>query len=74
MGVHGAYDPDDDDHKKDLEASSKKKIKDWDCPSCNANNPVGEQMRDGEETICNYCGTTFLVKITDEGKLKLKEM
>ncbi len=74
MGTHGAYDPDDEDHRKELEGSAKKKINDWDCPACNANNPVGDPMKDGDETVCNYCGTTFLVKITDEGRLKLKEL
>lgn len=73
MAIHGAYDPDDDDHRKEVEGP-KKKINDYDCPSCNANNPIGDPPKDGDELICNYCGTTFLVKLTDEGKLKLKEM
>ena len=73
MGSHGGYDPDDDEDNKDL-AGGKRKYKEWDCPSCNANNPAGEPISDGDELICNYCGTTFLAKLTDEGKLKLKEM
>jgi len=72
MGIGGAYDPDDDEDNKG--AGLKRKFTDFDCPSCNANNPTGDPLKDGDETTCNYCGTTFLVKITDEGKLKLKEM
>ncbi len=70
MAIHGSYDPDEDD--KDLGAG-KKKFKEWDCPSCNANNPSGETINDGDELTCNYCGTTYQAKLTDEGKLKLKE-
>src|SRR4029434_9058299 len=29
---------------------------DYDCPSCNANNPTEMALRDGEETRSNYCG------------------
>ena len=68
MAIKDAY-VDDDDEKGD----GPKKFKDWDCPECNANNPNGEMLIDGEEIICNYCGITFEVKVSDEGKLKLRE-
>jgi hypothetical protein len=47
---------------------------DFDCPSCSANNPTGEPFGDGDEILCNYCGTEYRVKITEEGRLQLKEM
>ena len=47
---------------------------DYDCPTCNANNPVEMALRDGDETSCNYCGSEYKVRITDEGRLKLKEL
>ena len=70
MGTGSSYDPDDDDQQADL----KKKRYDWDCPSCNANNPVDPAIADGDELICNYCGTTFLAKFTDDGRVKFKEL
>jgi hypothetical protein len=47
---------------------------DYDCPSCNANNPVEMALRDGDETRCNYCGTDYKVRLSEEGRLKLKEL
>ena len=47
---------------------------DYDCPSCNANNPTEMALRDGDETRCNYCGTEYKVRITDDGRLRLKEL
>ncbi|MFL5320906.1 MAG: hypothetical protein ACJ790_14685 [Myxococcaceae bacterium] len=64
------YDYDNDDKDND---SGKKVIKEFDCPSCNANNP-SEPLQDGSEVLCNYCGTEYKVTISDEGKMKLKEM
>ncbi len=61
----------EDDEKLEV-GGANKRFKEWDCPSCNANNP-SEGMGHGDEVLCNYCGTEFLVKVNDEGKLKLRE-
>ena len=53
---------------------AKKTFDEFDCPICNANNPYGDGFKVGEEIRCFYCGTEFKVKVTDTGKLKLKEM
>ena len=67
-----SHDYDDDDDKP--EKGKKKKLDEFDCPSCNANNPWPDGLNDGEEINCHYCGTSYLVRFSDEGKLKLKEI
>ena len=47
---------------------------DFDCPSCNANNPLEAAPRDGDEVLCNYCGTQYLVKRPDDGRIRLREI
>lgn len=62
----------DDDDKPDNE---KGKVRfEFDCASCNANNPWPDGFTEKEEISCHYCGTSFLVRLTDEGKLRLKEI
>jgi DNA-directed RNA polymerase subunit RPC12/RpoP len=70
MSGHGWAD-DDDDGKGDTKA---KKFVEFDCPGCNANNPWGDGFEDGEEINCHYCGSSFIAQVSDEGKLKLKEI
>lgn len=67
----GAHDDDDDDKKG--QGSGGKMHKEFDCPVCSANNPVDPPFTDGDEVLCNYCGAGFLVKINDDGRMKLKE-
>lgn len=69
-GQHGG--DDDDDDKVGTELGGVKGVRDWDCPECNANNPRDEIAPDGEEIRCNYCGNEFRVRVTDEGRVKLK--
>jgi len=65
----------DDDEAKDAERSEGKgKRKEFDCPNCNANNPTEEPLADGMELLCNYCGNEYKVKLTSEGRMKLKEL
>lgn len=66
-----SYDEDDD---KPDEGKKKKKFDEFDCPTCNANNPWPDGLHDGEEINCHYCGTSFMVRFTDEGKMKLREI
>ncbi|HYI02447.1 hypothetical protein [Hyalangium sp.] len=64
---------DDDDDKKG-KGKSGKGHKEWDCPSCYANNPTDEPIVDGDELRCNYCGNEARVSFTDSGKMRLKEL
>ncbi|MCY1015248.1 hypothetical protein [Pyxidicoccus sp. MSG2] len=66
------YDFDDDD--KDLKATAGGKFKEFDCPDCNANNPVHDTFGDQDEVRCNYCGTEFRVTVSGEGRVKFKEL
>jgi transcription elongation factor Elf1 len=47
---------------------------DFDCPSCNANNPTESALKDRDEVLCNYCGGHFLVRMSDEGRVRFKEL
>ncbi len=61
-------DDDDDDHKK------KRKLHDeFDCPECNAHNPVPDGYEDGTEVQCFYCGQDFRA-IASSGKFKFKAL
>ncbi len=62
---------DEDDLKED---ELRARAADFDCLTCSANNPVESELRDRDEISCHYCGTSFQVRITSEGRLKLKEM
>ena len=65
---------DDDDDGRKLPEGVNARFKDFDCPDCNANNPCDPPIGTGDEVLCNYCGSSFEVKVTEEGRLKLKEM
>ncbi len=71
MASLDAYDMDDDE-KDAGKGGASSRFKDFDCPSCNANNPT--DFGDGEEVLCNYCGTEFKVKVSDSGKAKFREI
>lgn len=71
MGIKDAWHEDDDD-KSDHGAGGKK-FKEWDCPGCNANNPSEPPVGDGDELLCNYCGCEYLLKVSDEGRMKFRE-
>ncbi len=65
---------DDDESEKELaKGGAATRFREFDCPSCNANNPADEPFGNGEQVLCNYCGTEYDVKVTEEGKLKLRE-
>lgn len=69
------YEYEDEDAKKaEAEAGVNSRFKEFDCPSCNANNPADPPFGDGEEVLCNYCGQEYRVRVTEEGRLKLKEI
>jgi hypothetical protein len=62
---------DDDDMKEETAAGGV--FKEFDCPSCTANNPMDDGFRVGEEVRCHYCGGEFEVR---EGgnSYKLREL
>jgi transcription elongation factor Elf1 len=64
----------DDEDEMKKEAGPRTGHKDFDCPSCNANNPSDEPLEDGAEVLCNYCGTEFKVTVLDNGRLKFREV
>jgi len=70
------YDPhgiDDDPQDPGEKAGRKRTFKDFDCPSCSANNPYDDGFSDGDEVLCYYCGAEFKVLVNDEGRLRLRE-
>jgi hypothetical protein len=71
MPVDG-YEGDDDDRKGEP-GGTKSTFKEFDCPGCSANNPCDPPFGDGDEVLCNYCGTEYKVKVNDEGRAKFKE-
>ncbi|WIG96309.1 MULTISPECIES: hypothetical protein [Myxococcus] len=71
-GGGGSFDFDDDE--KEFARGGGKAHKDFDCPSCNANNPVDEPLAHGDEVRCHYCGSEFKVSVNSEGRVKLKEI
>ena len=73
MAPHDDYE-DDDDAKEAGASGAASKFKEFDCPSCNANNPSDPPFGAGDEVLCNYCGEQYMVRVSDEGKLRLKEM
>ncbi|MBI3184772.1 MAG: hypothetical protein HYZ28_21760 [Myxococcales bacterium] len=63
-----------DDEKEGAAAQGNKRtFAEFDCPGCNANNP-SEGFGDGAELLCNYCGTQYLAQVSDEGRLRLREV
>lgn len=63
------------DHDHDDDEARPKVVQqffEFDCPECNANNPWADGFRAKDEIMCHYCGSSFEVRISDEGKLKLK--
>ncbi|MFA6033187.1 MAG: hypothetical protein WC889_09845 [Myxococcota bacterium] len=43
----------------------------WDCPSCDANNPYDDGFKGGDELMCCYCGLRFRVLRATDEKFKL---
>jgi hypothetical protein len=64
---------DDDDGPKAVKASQLR-FTEFDCPGCNANNPVDPPFGDRAELLCNYCGMAWESRISDEGKLSFREL
>jgi transcription elongation factor Elf1 len=67
-------DDDEDSGKKAKSKGGGKAVKEFDCPDCNANNPLDEPLTDGAEIRCNYCGNEYEVRATDSGRFKFKAL
>ncbi|MCI0572828.1 MAG: transcription elongation factor 1 family protein [Myxococcaceae bacterium] len=65
---------DDDEDVGDSPGRTGRGATEFDCPSCNAHNPVDDPLTEGAEVLCNYCGSQFQVRISSEGRLKLREL
>ncbi|MBS1149063.1 MAG: hypothetical protein H6Q89_761 [Myxococcaceae bacterium] len=65
------YDDDDDDK---VLLPGQFKFKEWDCPGCDANNPVDPPVGHGDEVLCNYCGCDYQVIVSDELKVKFRAL
>jgi hypothetical protein len=65
---------DDDDDKKKGPTGQKSLFKEFDCPDCSANNPTDPPFGDADEVLCNYCGSSFKAKVSEEGKVKFKSL
>jgi ribosomal protein S27E len=72
--MHSIHDDDDEDVGSAMWAGARRRFTDFDCPDCNANNPHDDGFGNGDEVRCYYCGQEFKVLVTDEGRLKLKEL
>ena len=64
----------EDDEKEAQAGGSSSRFSEFDCPGCSANNPVDPAFGEGDEVLCNYCGTEYRAKVSDEGRLKLREV
>ncbi len=64
----------DDDDKGARSGGKKLGFKEFDCPSCNANNPCDPPFVHGDQLLCNYCGCEYEVRVTDDGRPKLREI
>ena len=65
-----------DQYEEDEEkgAGHASKFKEFDCPSCNANNPCDQPFGPGDQLLCNYCGCEYEVRLRDNGTPKLREI
>lgn len=63
-----------DDEDKGGRGGPKIKFKEFDCPSCNANNPCDPPFAHGDELLCNYCGSEYQVHVGSDGRPKLREI
>lgn len=56
------------------ESEKQKTFFEFDCPECDANNPVDEGFSDGDEVRCYYCGLEYKALMQGSGRLKFREI
>lgn len=64
----------DEGKKSGAALGSKRRFDEFDCPSCSANNPIGDGFGNNDEVFCAYCGMSFKALVDDEGALRLKDL
>lgn len=57
-----------------MSEAKKKKLSEFECPNCSANNPYDDGISDGDEVRCYYCGLEFKAVLKDGEKPKFKEL
>lgn len=65
---------DDDDAVKEAGLTASTRGKDFECPSCSANNPYDDGFGAGDEIRCFYCGAEYKVELKDDGRFKFREV
>ena len=68
-----AEEEEEEQKKSGAAEGSKRRFDEFECPTCSADNMVGDSFGNNDDVVCNYCGVSFIAKVDDEGKLKLKE-
>ncbi len=56
----------------DDEPEFAKRLNEFECPDCDATNPVDDGFADGDEVLCFYCGMEYFALFNDSGKVKFK--
>ncbi len=59
---------------EDGDGGAKVQFKEFDCPTCDANNPHDDGFGIRDELICQYCGSNFVVFAIGDRKPKLREI
>ncbi len=72
MDPHG-YEDEEELQAKGVGEGTARRFFDFDCPSCNANNPYDDSFGNGDDVLCYYCGQEYKATVSDEGRLRLKE-
>jgi hypothetical protein len=70
---HDQHGYDDEPIDTGVKAGKRRLFKDFDCPTCSANNPYDDGFGDGDEVLCYYCGAEFKAKVNEDGQLRLRE-
>lgn len=71
---------DDEDHRPRMIRDSKGFLRredlryEFDCPSCDANNPWEDGFTDRSEVRCHYCGEEFVAVMTGDGRFRFKAL
>jgi len=69
--MFGDKDIDEEPKVKPQVPLSKIKFYEFDCPNCDANNPMSDGFKHDDEVICLYCGLQFRVQTIREDRFKL---
>ena len=51
---------------------ARRKFTEFECPTCSAHNPY-DDFGHKDDLVCNWCGTSFVALVDDEGTLTLRD-